>query len=69
MNEKDVFADLERRAELGGGKDRVRRHHEAGKLTARERIDLLFDSGTVTEVPAVEGALVNANAVLVVIDC
>jgi len=42
--------DLERRAELGGGEDRLRRQHEAGKLTARERIDLLFDPGTFQEV-------------------
>jgi propionyl-CoA carboxylase beta subunit len=42
--------DLERRAEQGGGEDRLRRHHEAGKLTARERIDLLFDVGTFQEV-------------------
>jgi propionyl-CoA carboxylase beta chain len=41
---------LERRAEEGGGEDRLRRHHEAGKLTARERIDLLFDVGTFQEV-------------------
>src|SRR3954466_9176463 len=42
--------DLERRAELGGGEERLRRQHEAGKLTARERIDLLFDPGTFQEV-------------------
>ena len=50
MNEKDVFTDLERRAELGGGEDRLRRHREAGKLTARERIDLLLDPGTFEEI-------------------
>jgi propionyl-CoA carboxylase beta subunit len=44
-----TLADLERRAELGGGEDRVRRQHEAGKLTARERIALLFDPGTFEE--------------------
>src|SRR6187551_1165619 len=42
--------DLERLAELGGGEDRLRRQHESGKLTARERIDLLFDAGTFEEV-------------------
>jgi len=42
--------DLERRAELGGGDDRLRRQHEAGKLTARERIELLFDPGTFQEI-------------------
>jgi propionyl-CoA carboxylase beta chain len=46
----DVLADLERRAELGGGPDRLDRQHGAGKLTARERIDLLFDPLTFEEV-------------------
>jgi acetyl-CoA carboxylase carboxyltransferase component len=46
MNQKEIFADLDRRAELGGGEDRLRRHRDAGKLIARERIDLLFDPGT-----------------------
>jgi propionyl-CoA carboxylase beta chain len=41
---------LERLSELGGGEERRRRQHEAGKLTARERIDLLFDAGTFQEV-------------------
>jgi propionyl-CoA carboxylase beta chain len=44
------FEELERRAELGGGEDRLRRQHDAGKLTARERIDLLFDAGSFQEV-------------------
>ena len=44
------LADLERRAELGGGEDRLKRQHEAGKLSARERIDLLLDPGTFEEV-------------------
>jgi propionyl-CoA carboxylase beta chain len=46
----DTLADLERRAELGGGQDRLDRQRAAGKLTARERIDLLFDPGTFEEV-------------------
>src|SRR5499426_3909908 len=50
MNPDDTLADLERRAELGGGADRQKRQHESGKLTARERIDLLFDAGTFEEV-------------------
>jgi len=33
-----------------GGADEVTRQHKAGKLTARERIDLLFDKGTFVEV-------------------
>src|SRR4051794_25430457 len=42
--------DLERRAEQGGGDDRLRKQHEAGKLTARERIECLFDPATFQEV-------------------
>ncbi len=50
MRPDDVLAALERRAELGGGQDRLDRQHAAGKLTARERIDFLFDPGTFEEV-------------------
>ena len=46
----ETLADLERRAELGGGQARLDRQHAAGKLTARERIELLFDPGTFEEV-------------------
>jgi propionyl-CoA carboxylase beta chain len=50
MNPNDRLGDLERRAELGGGPDRLARQHAAGKLSARERIDLLFDPGTFQEI-------------------
>jgi len=50
MDRIKYLEDLERRAEQGGGEARLRRHHEAGKLTARERIDLLFDVGSFQEV-------------------
>ncbi len=40
---------LEKVAELGGGQERIQKQHEAGKLTARERIELLLDPGTFTE--------------------
>jgi propionyl-CoA carboxylase beta chain len=50
MDRIKYLEDLERRAEEGGGEERLRRHHEAGKLTARERIELLFDVGTFQEV-------------------
>jgi propionyl-CoA carboxylase beta chain len=43
------LAELERLAEAGGGEARRRRQHDAGRLTARERIDLLFDPGTFEE--------------------
>ena len=41
---------LNRLAELGGGEERVNRQHKAGKKTARERIDLLLDKGSFTEI-------------------
>src|ERR687892_2215770 len=50
MNPIDKLHDLERRAELGGGEERLRRQHEQGKLTARERMTRLFDPGTFEEV-------------------
>src|SRR5262249_28548871 len=40
---------LERQAELGGGTERIAKQHEAGKLTARERLDLLLDPGSFAE--------------------
>ncbi|UCB46012.1 MAG: methylmalonyl-CoA carboxyltransferase [Spirochaetota bacterium] len=36
----------------GGGEDRIKAQHDKGKLTARERIDFLFDKGSFTEVNA-----------------
>ena len=41
--------DMEAKAQLAGGKARIDKQHEAGKLTARERIDLLLDPGSFTE--------------------
>lgn len=37
---------------LGGGEKRIAKQHESGKLTARERIHLLFDEGTFVELDA-----------------
>jgi len=45
----DRLHELRERSLLGGGKDRINDQHEKGKLTARERLDLLFDSGTFVE--------------------
>ncbi len=53
MSLEDRFAELHRRhaeAELAGGEQRIRRQHKAGKKTARERIDLLCDKGSFTEI-------------------
>lgn len=45
----DRLQHLNQAAELGGGKARIERQHAQGKLTARERIDLLLDPGTFVE--------------------
>ncbi len=53
MSDKDEpLADLERRraaARQGGGEKRIARQHEKGKLTARERLDVLLDDGSFEE--------------------
>ncbi len=36
-------------AQLGGGEDRIKKQHAAGKLTARERVDRLLDPGSFVE--------------------
>ncbi|MBD3108066.1 acyl-CoA carboxylase subunit beta [Bacillus sp. AGMB 02131] len=41
--------DKRREVEMGGGDDKIIKQHEKGKLTARERIDLLVDEGTFVE--------------------
>jgi propionyl-CoA carboxylase beta chain len=41
--------ERERRAEGGGGEERVARQHAAGKLTARERVEFLLDEDTFEE--------------------
>src|SRR6266545_4670332 len=49
---KSLVEDLHarrRRAKLGGGEEKIALQHERGKLTARERIDLLVDPGTFVE--------------------
>jgi acetyl-CoA carboxylase carboxyltransferase component len=45
---EDLHARRER-ARLGGGAERIARQHAAEKLTARERLDLLFDDGAFSE--------------------
>src|SRR5213082_455897 len=39
------YRELQQRLEQGGGPDKVRRQHEQGKLTARERVAALLDQG------------------------
>ena len=48
----DILAELERRrdeARAGGGKRRMDAQHSKGKLTARERIEVLLDEGSFEE--------------------
>ena len=44
--------DLRAHATLGGGKERIEAQHAKGKLTARERVDLLLDPGSFEEIGA-----------------
>jgi acetyl-CoA carboxylase carboxyltransferase component len=48
---------LRDRLRLGGGKDKIQRQHDQGKLTARERVQLLLDEGS----PWVEVGLLMAH--------
>jgi propionyl-CoA carboxylase beta chain len=49
MNKLDELERRKRESELGGGEKRIERQHAEGKLTARERIALLFDPGSFQE--------------------
>jgi len=49
---KDVFKtlfELREKAKLGGGEEYIKKQHSAGKLTARERLELLLDKGSFIE--------------------
>jgi len=53
MSLDEKLEELSRRrreADLGGGASRIKRQHESGKMTARERIDLLLDENTFQEI-------------------
>jgi propionyl-CoA carboxylase beta chain len=50
MDTRETLEEYERQAELGGGEARRQRQHDAGKLTARERVELFFDPGTFHEI-------------------
>lgn len=55
MNSIEKIKDLSSRKEkieLGGGQDKIAKQHEAGKMTARERINALFDENSFVEVDA-----------------
>ena len=44
------FEALNKEAELGGGEARIEKQHAAGRLTARERLDILLDQGSFVEI-------------------
>ena len=53
MEKEQTYQDFEQRnkaAELGGGSDKLQKQHDAGKMTARERIETLLDKGTFVEI-------------------
>jgi acetyl-CoA/propionyl-CoA carboxylase len=48
----EKFLEKQKSALAAGGQDRILAQHEKGKLTARERIDLLVDEGSFAEIDA-----------------
>src|SRR3989442_2549476 len=58
MNWEPELEELRRREELArrmGGTERVERQHASGRLTVRERVERLFDSGSFHETGAIAG--------------
>ncbi len=53
--EVEEIARRRRLAERMGGEENVARHHRAGKLTARERVDRLLDAGSFREIGTLTG--------------
>ena len=45
----EKMQELSRRAELGGGEERLARQRQSGRMTARERIEFLLDRGSFVE--------------------
>lgn len=45
----EILKEKDREAELGGGTARIQKQHELGKLTARERVNILLDKDTFVE--------------------
>jgi propionyl-CoA carboxylase beta chain len=50
MSHLDILKEKQRLASLGGGEKRIESQHKKGKLTARERIQLLMDDGSFEEI-------------------
>ena len=45
----EELEELRRQAEQGGGEKRIEQQHDRGTLTARERLDMLLDEGSLVE--------------------
>src|SRR3989442_4079565 len=52
MKPRERLAALRAKSALGGGEERIQQQHAKGKLTARERIELLLDEGSFSELDA-----------------
>ena len=52
MHEEKInrLHEMKKKAEMGGGEERIEAQHTKGKLTARERLDLLLDSNSFIEI-------------------
>ena len=48
----DTLLEAKKKIELGGGEKRIEKQHQKGKLTARERINLLMDEDSFIEIDA-----------------
>ena len=58
MTWKPEIAELRRREALAlqmGGADKIKRQHDGGKLTVRERVDGLLDPGSLHEIGTIAG--------------
>ncbi len=49
LNKIELLREMSRRAELGGGEDRLEKQRKSGKMTARERVEFFLDEGTFEE--------------------
>ena len=49
-NKLDELSQKKETAKLGGGEQKIKNQHDKGKLTARERIELLVDEGSFDEI-------------------
>ncbi len=50
MNKLEQLREYKAKIAMGGGEKRIQAQHDRGKLTARERLDILFDEGSFVEI-------------------